>query len=597
MNQGLSVDFDPKRSRFVITGAPWLVDLVRGLPNRRWDSKRREWTAPAIRANAAYIQQNLRPPQAHLTDAAEAIVAERVVGKSKPVREGFPAHAYKFKTQPYDHQRKALDLAYGLSSFALFMAMRTGKTKVAVDLHGAYTSSDQSGGSLILCPKSVREVWRREFAAHCPVPYDLHMLDTGSPEKLSKWMNHNLKTNGPGRVLVASVESLQAGRGAKLCEEFLMCTRKPSIFLDEASMIRNHDAIRTKAAIDLAKLAAVRVPMTGTPIARGPMNLYAIFEFMDPDIIGIGDFYSFRNRYAVMGGYPDPRTGKPTQIIGYANLPELFEIVAPYVYQVKLEDVFDMPPTVRPPPRTVEISAAQKKLYNDMRRNKSTSHNDLQLVAKNTLEVMLRLQQISGGFVTTEREPTALERLALKDSKDKRFFQSHRIEEETPKLRDLMQLLEETDATTVIWCAYRSELEMVRKALADKYGAEQVLEIHGGVDEQERGRLIYDVFQKGKARFLVANQGVGAMGQDMTAASVEVFYSNTFNFIDREQAQERLRGPKQTKSVLIVDLITKGSADETVLAALLERKDVAEYVSEQIRKRGPQAVDELLGGE
>jgi hypothetical protein len=84
----------------------------------------------------------------------------------------------------------------------------------------------------------------------------------------------------------------------------------------------------------------------------------------------------------------------------------------------------------------------------------------------------------------------------------------------------------------------------------------------------------------------------------MDAADNIFFYSNTYNFVDREQAEER--GTAEGKNTLIVDFACEGTIDGTIMASNEEKKDLSEYIRGKIdeaRNRDVAGVvDELLGG-
>ena len=93
---------------------------------------------------------------------------------------------------------------------------------------------------------------------------------------------------------------------------------------------------------------------------------------------------------------------------------------------------------------------------------------------------------------------------------------------------------------------------------------------------------VNELFQGSKVRFIVGNAATGGMGLTMNKAMVEIYYSNSFNFIDRQQSEERATGLNKPKGVVIVDLITEGTVDEVIYEALVEKKDVSEFVRSSI---------------
>lgn len=566
MSQKIRVEYDEAKGRFHIACPFFLNSLPKAIPNRRWDGKNKYWSAPAIRANVEFLSDKFGPSVAVFSDEARVAIESSLQkyrqsqNTAKDTSPKFPAW-YPFKTDPRKKQMEALNKVYGNKAIALFMDMRTGKTKVVIDMASALRMQGAADRVLIICPLSIRKNWVREIAVHAPFPVDAFLLDTSKPKDFDKWVGtpHDFKW------LLVGVESLAAGSAIKYAERFLLSGIKTIAVVDESSKIKNHSATRSQNCVKLARMAETRIAMTGTPIAHGPMDLFMQFEFLDPDIIGMGDFYSFRNRYAIMGGYED------RQVIGYQNLEELMEIIEPFVFQVRKDEVFpDAPPKIYVR-REVKLNKEQERLYKQMKKDKMVETGSKSLIIQNTLEKMLRLQEITGGIVSysiPEEQQTA---------KGPKFYREY-IEGGNPKLDDLMACTEEYDGPTIVWCAYKEEIRLVTDSLRKKYGDDQVVELHGDIDEANRDLNVNVLFQGRKARFLVGNAATGGMGLTMSTAEIEIYFSNTFNYIDREQSEERAFGPDKKNGTVVIDLIAEGTVDEHIVEALSQKKDVAEYV-------------------
>lgn len=553
----VSIAYDTKTGRFIITTPAWMVDKVRQVPNRRWDSRRRVWTAPALRANSDFLL-NAFPASVFTAEAREVAVASLERSRAKSI-EQFPK-TYQFKTQPRPYQVKALDHAWGKNTYAFYMDMGTGKTKTSLDLFCGYYMDAKVERVLVVTKFSTRKNWEREVGIHCPVETDVLVLDTGKPKAFDEW---NAKLDGRLKFLIVGTESLAAGNAIHLAKKFVDSSLRVGMIVDEAHMIKNHGAVRSKNCVTLGKSANYKVIMTGTPVANGPMDVFMQFEFLDPNIIGIGDFYSFRNRYAIMGGYEEK------QIVGYQNLEELIELISPFVYQVRKSEVLtELPPKVYET-REVQLTDEQKRLYRDIVKRDQTVSGDQGITVKTVLERMLRLQEIAGGVITFERNP---------DLFNTQKYEHCRIPGKNPKVDELLAITEENEVSTIVWCRFLEEIRMVAAALREKYGDDSVVEIHGGVSEMQRDYNVQNLFQTGRARFLVGNAATGGVGLNMTKAELVVYYSNSFSFTDREQSEDRAHRIGQTKSVTYIDIIAEGTVDGLIVDALKSKKDVSEFV-------------------
>jgi hypothetical protein len=307
------------------------------------------------------------------------------------------------------------------------------------------------------------------------------------------------------------------------------------------------------------------------------MDVFMQFEYLDANIIGIGDFYSFRNRYAIMGGFED------RQVVGYQNMEELIEMLAPFVFQVRKSEVLtELPPKIYET-REVQLNDEQKRLYKDIAKRDKTVSGDRGLTVTTVLERMLRLQEIAGGIITFERNP---------DLHNTSKFDKERVTGKNPKVEELLAIAEENEVSTIVWCRFIEEIHMVTEALRERYGDDQVVQIYGAIDEDTRWANVSDLFQSKKARFLVGNAATGGVGLNMTAAELVVYYSNSFSFTDREQSEDRAHRIGQTQSVTYIDLIAEGTVDAVVVEALRGKRDVSEFVRASINARNER---QLLG--
>ena len=548
-----------------------MVDKIRSIPNRRWDSKRRVWTAPALRANASFMLEMFKRDCWDIVayEAAKESVMRRSAAPVAKFRADYP-----YKTTPRSYQERAISLAWMKPCFAYYMDMGTGKTKTSIDLYSAYFMQGEVDRLLVLTKFSTRMNWVREFGIHCPVPHETYILDTSKPKAFDEY---NGRDNGQLKVLIVGTESLAAGSATLYAEKFMNSSTRSGMIVDEAHMVKTHNAVRSKNAVKIGRGAKYKMIMTGTPVANAPLDLFMQFQFLDENIIGTGDFYSFRNRYAVMGGY------EGREIIGYQNMEELIELVSPYVFQVRKSDVLtELPPKIYEV-REVRFNEKQRELYKDLAKKNRAVMGDRGLTVNTVLERMLRLQEICGGIVTFERNP---------DIFDRSKYEHSRIPGENPKIEELISITEEYPVSTIIWCRFIEEIHMVTQALEKKYGRDQVVQIYGEVSEEDRDRNVQELFQTKKARFLVGNASTGGTGLNMTAAELVVYYSNSFNYVERDQSEDRAHRMGQTKSVTYIDLIMEKSVDGMVLDALKNKKNVSEFVRESIESKN---IESLLG--
>ena len=565
----IQITYDREKHRFVIRCPFHANELVMDIPSRRWHKASRSWLAPALRQNVAYIQEVLRP-LADIDDRAEEAIAGYLAEAVMPGKNGFPSW-YPYKTKPMKHQSRNANYLYGLKAMGVFNDMGTGKTKLAIDLACAMRMEGKINTVLVLCKYTLRKNWEAEWQKHAAIPYSLFLPESPQGKRYAQWM----KQDHDFRVMVMGIESFSQGSAIELADRFLLSTTTALTVIDESQYISNPKAVRSERIVSLGRKSEYRIAMTGTPIDKGPMNLYMQFEFLDPDIIGIGDYYAFRNRYAVMGGFRV--NGKPTQIVAYQHLDELINVVSPFVVQVRKSEVLDLIPKGYER-RVLVMHPKQRELYRSMRKEKAYEWKGQQVTLKNVLELYLRLHQICGGHTVTKyKEPKIDKKTGDEIEITKSEYHQIVTQDENPKIQEILSILGETDEQAVIWCVYNPEIDEVVDAIQKKFPDRVVGQLRGGSTETYRDEMV-QAFQRGEVNYIVGNQKTGGTGYNMFASQLCIYYNNTFSMRDRMQSEDRLHRHGQTGAVKYIDLIMEKSIDEVILDAIAEKMDVSEFI-------------------
>lgn len=569
MTATIQAAYLPESNRLLFRVPFALNGLIREMPSRRFDPKTKLWAAPLLSANLRYIRQmqangvliQFSPNATEAIDRLEQTL-------SAPRTERFPTK-YEFRAPfPMKHQMEALNRAWPRPGFGLFMDMGTGKSRVVVDLACARYNAEQIEQVLIMCPLSVRRNWIGQWDTWATVPIDWHLLNSANPKGFEKFLGFDRDAMP---VLIAGIEGLgQSERQFDMLTQYVR--RAPTLVVfDESSKIKNPTKNRTKRGILLAHAAGGAIVMNGTPIANGIQDLYSQIEAVNPNIIGVGDHYAFRNRYCIMGGYEDK------QIVGYRNVEELMELLAPWVYQVRKADVLtELPPKVYEQ-RTVDPTGAQKDILDQIRRQPLKQDPGTgEIPTKNILERMLRLQQAIGGYQAIINADGTLTTTP--------------IEGVNPKMDELMDILEESvPQKVIVWARFVPEIEAIIERIAATYGPESVVKYYGSVPEDERAANVQRFQTDPTCRFFVGNQAAGGLGIELFAATVEVYFSNSFAYIDRQQSEDRAHRKGQLNSVTIIDLIMRHTLDDAITQALVHKQNVDEFVRSALAAEKNQA--------
>jgi SNF2 family DNA or RNA helicase len=471
---------------------------------------------------------------------------------------------YKFKMKPYAHQLTALEKSWNRESYAYFMEMGTGKTKVLIDNLAMLYDKGKVNGALIIAPKGVVGTWyNNELPNH--LPNHIENVTVLWQSNITKKQQEKLETlyeiGTALHILIMNVEAFSTDKGIKFAEKFLSC-HNTLMAVDESTTIKNPAAKRTKNILGLAQEAKYRRIMTGSPVTKNPLDLFSQCYFLDPFHLDHDSYYSFRMRYAVMK--TANIAGRKIQLVnGFKNLGELSDKLQPFSYRVLKEDCLDLPDKIFIK-RQIKLSPDQFKLYEQMKKEALAILKGKQSTTVNTLTQLMRLQQITCGHFTSDDGVT-------------QPINNNRITE-------LMNVLEETEGKAIIWAHYQYDITAIIKAVTEKYGHESIVDYYGLTPQEERQPNIKRFQDDPKCRFIVGTPSTGGYGITLTAANTVIYYSNGYDLEKRLQSEDRAHRIGQKKSVTYVDLMADDTVDEKIVKALRRKIDIAsEVLGEELR--------------
>ena len=474
---------------------------------------------------------------------------------------------YKFKTKPYDHQLVALEKSWAAKTYALFMEMGTGKSKVLVDNIAILYDRGAIRGALIVAPKGVYKNWHDiEFPVHMPehVEYTKVLWEPLKTKKKQMELDTLFDDKGDLKILIMNVEAFSTAKGLDFAERFLnIFVGKALLGIDESTTIKTPTAKRTKNILKLGTLASYRRILTGSPVTKSPLDLFSQCKFLDPYHLGYDSYYAYRSRYAHM--LDRNFGGRKVQIVGsYRKLGELAEKLDAFSYRVLKEDCLDLPPKVFTK-RIVELTSEQQKVYDQMKQMALAMLDGKLMSTVNVMTQLMRLHQVTcGTFKADDGTVTHLK---------------------NNRLTTLMDCLEETEGKVIIWATYREDIKKIVESLKKAYGEASTVEYHGGVDASLRQGYIAQ-FQdvKSPTRYFVGNPSTGGYGITLTAANTMIYYSNSYDLEKRLQSEDRAHRIGQTGSVTYVDLIAEKTIDERIVKALRQKVNIAnEIMGEDIK--------------
>jgi len=466
---------------------------------------------------------------------------------------------YKFKTKPFAHQLKALEMSWDKKVFAYFMEMGTGKSKVLIDNMSILYDKGLINGALIIAPKGVYKNWfDSEIPTHMADHIEKTMVlwESSAGKSKEKELNTLFKSSYDLHILVMNVEALSTKKGKQFAEKFLNC-HKTLMAIDESTTIKNPGAARTKNIIALGKNVLYKRILTGSPVTKSPLDLYTQCWFLDPWLLDQQSYYSFRTRYALMRKIMV--NGRQIEIVvGYRNLGELSEKIKPFSHRVLKDDCLDLPSKTYMK-RTIQLSEEQQKVYKQMKEIALATLNGKLTTTHNVITQLMRLHQITCGHFKADDGTT--QTLA------------------SNRLNELMDVLSEMEGKAVIWAHYRYDIEVIVEAIKKEYGDKSVVTYYGDTSTDDRQKAIKLIQDKDSpVRFIVGTPQTGGYGITLTGASTMIYYSNGYDLEKRQQSEARIDRIGQEKPMTYIDIIAEGTVDEKIVKALRTKVDIATQI-------------------
>lgn len=472
---------------------------------------------------------------------------------------------FKFQTEPFDHQKEALELSFSKKNFALLMEQGTGKSKVILDTAANLYLQGEINLLFVVAPSGVDSSWiKNQIPDHFPACVrtctHIHKSATAKTARESRKRKDFLKSDN-FKILVMMPEALITKAGEEFAMEVLKYHRALFVIDESGKLLKNVKARRTKTIIKLGKLAKYRRILTGTPITKSPLDVYPQFDFLDNSILGFNNYYSFKNYFATE--IPAQGGGRVfSKITGYKNLDKLVSLVKPYAFRVLKKDCLDLPEKIYKK-YYYHLDEDQERIYIDLKKNDAAfpnvpvgeldllnmilSNSDM-IIANHALTKLLRLQQILSGYVP------------LDSGKTHCLFSRA---EQNPRIIALNDALEDCEGKVIIWCRFVQEI----KSLLELYGSEAVA-YFGEMSDSQRAEALTNFRTLKNVRYFIANPSCAGYGLTITEAHTVVYYSNDFNLETRLQSEDRCHRIGQKNNVTYIDIVAENTVDEHIARIL-----------------------------
>ena len=408
--------------------------------------------------------------------------------------------------------------------------MGLGKTiqSIAVLLHRA-----SLGPALIIAPTSVCSNWMAEIERFAPElkTYNYYEEDrTALVEKLKAYdvliCSYGLVTNN-----IETLKSIQFS----------------SAILDEAQAIKNSEAKRSKAVYQLD--AKAKWVTTGTPIENRLQELWSIFRFINPGLLGT--ISQFKERFVT------PIEGNKDELVSK----NLRTIIQPFLLRRTKEEVLkDLPPKTEVD-RTVILNQAEISFYETIRKkakedlasagNLPTGQRQIKLFS---ILTQLRLASCHPSLVHPEIDMPGSKIEALHELLDEILPGGHQV---------------------LVFSQFVKHLALVKASLDQKKIPYFYLD--GSTSPKERTKII-QAFESGERAVFLLSLKAGGTGINLTAASYVIHMDPWWNPAVEDQATDRAHRIGQDKPVTVYRLISKHTIEEKIRTIHQTKRDLADQI-------------------
>jgi len=444
----------------------------------------------------------------------------------------------------WEHQKRGIAFMLNLKNKGkrggyLAFDMGTGKTLTSL----SFARIIDSKRTLVVCPKAVISTWEREARRWFPDYFVPVPLNEGNSYYKTELVRRGVNGDSPTLVIV-NYDSLIR----EPLSDYISSVEWDLLILDEAHFVKSHESKRFKVLKKIKRKFSIA--LSGTPMVQGPLDIWTQAFLLDKTFLG-ENFYAFRHTYAILGGFGG------RQVVGYKNQDYLAKKLSRFMMKVSIDDVLELPEAVSEVVE-IELEPEAKRLHDSIYSQLREAAMEGRVGEHYAALAITRMMQITGGvFVNDETGEV------VKVSKAKR-----------DALEELLSMVGATAGEpVVVFGVFHHDLDTILEVAKN-------LKISAGELSGRRNDL--DRFQKGAINLIAVQIQAGGVGVDLSRARYSIYYSVGYSLGNYLQSLARTRRPGQTRKVVYLHLVSKGTIDERVFEALRNKSEVISYVLETI---------------
>ncbi|WP_443744269.1 DEAD/DEAH box helicase [Sutterella sp.] len=459
---------------------------------------------------------------------------EKLVARIHAARNATPAVPAGLRADLRAYQIEGFEWLSRLSSWGagalLADDMGLGKTLQTIALLIARTDE---GPALVVTPTSVLYNWVDELRRFAPVlrPVVVNQVTDRAAA---------VQTAAGGDVLLVSY-GVMAGDS-----ELLKARAWGTIVLDEAHAIKNHETKTARAAMELR--GSARVLLTGTPLQNHLSELWTLFEFANPGLLG--SRRQFAERFVIP---VEKNRDRDRQRV-------LQRLISPFILRRTKAEVLDELPEKTEITLRVELSADERAVYERIRGEAAKRIGEGEM---NPVEALAQLTKLRQAACSLELLGEA-QYAGAASSKTAAFL-------------DLVGDLAEGRHRALVFSQFTSHLALIRRAL-DERGI-PYLYLDGATPAGERVKRVAQ-FQRGDMPLFLISLKAGGTGLNLTAADYVIHLDPWWNPAVEDQASDRAYRIGQENPVTIYRLVAANSIEEQILELHATKKSLADALLE-----------------
>lgn len=493
--------------------------------------------------------------------------------ESKIVPPGADKLRWHPDSSPY--QRVAAYNAHLSEGYNLFMEQGTGKTLTAIE---RMSNLPEGSRCIVITPNNVRLNWVKELEKFCMVPFKVNVMRGGQLNRVDALVETFKRTGEHLSVAILGYDSIAGSWDA------LQIAKWELAILDESHYIRNPSTKRWRYVERIRDTAKKRMCLTGTPFANSINDFYCQFEFCGKGFSGFTNFKAFKKFFGI---YDKAEDNSYETFLGLQNVPILKDRLSRYSFIItKKEALPDLPDKVYDI-EEVEMSEAQEAAYNKLAEELSfeietelaNAENNQALVVNNVMTMLLKLNQITSGFLNVPAEigPDGVE---IHPKRTVQFMPN-------PKLERLMEILDAkgADEKTLVWCSHVYDIKAIEAAC--QRNAIKAVSFYGGTSEDARAEAERAFNEDALCKVFIGNPAAGGTGLNLLGyppgnpdaatsnADHVIYYSQDWSSLKRSQSEDRNHRRGTRVQVRITDLCVPNTIDVQIRERVVEKRTQA----------------------